>query len=158
MSDDDSIFGRDLDLGLTADEEGRTFAGPQTVGDLQAVRRTDIAPRATDLATAVGRRNLVQSLVLRLMTERGELTGLGYPDYGSRHHHLVGEPNTERNRALLRLYILECIRQEPRVEAVAAIDVRSRGRDTVQIELAVQPRGEPHPLSLVVPFTFSGAR
>jgi phage baseplate assembly protein W len=158
MSDDEAIFGQDLDLGLTADEEGRTFAGPQTEGDLQAVRRADVAPRATDLASASGRRNLVQSLVLRLMTERGELAGLGHPDYGSRHHRLVGEPNTERNRALLRLYVLECVRQEPRVETVAAIDVRPAGRAAVKIELAVRPRGEAYPLNLVVPFTFSGAR
>jgi hypothetical protein len=32
-----------------------------------------------------GKANLVQSLMLRLKTEHGELAGLGHPGYGSRH-------------------------------------------------------------------------
>ncbi len=40
---------------------------------------------------------------------------LGHPDYGSRLHELIGEPNNERTRELVRLYAKECISQEPRV-------------------------------------------
>jgi phage baseplate assembly protein W len=158
---DEAVFGRDLDLGLRVDEGGRILAAPYTVGDLQAVRRTDVAPRTTDLATVHDRYNLVQALVLRLMTERGELAPLGLPDFGSRHHRLIGEPNTEGNRALLKLYVLECLRQDPRVESVARAQIRPGGprdRGAVEIELTVQPRGDSHPLNLVVPFTFAGGR
>lgn len=153
------ILGHDLDLGLRADESGRIVAGPWTLGDLQPVLRADVAPRARDLATTAGRRNLVQALVLRLMTERGELAPLGQPDYGSRHHRLIGEPNTEGNRALLKVAILECLRQEPRVTSVSRVQVTPGGprdRSAVSIELTVTVAGESQPLNLVVPFSFIG--
>src|SRR5437868_3996103 len=116
-----AYLGQDLDLGFVADDEGRVFAGPFSQVDLQPVRRADITPRADDLSRVAGRANLVQSLILRLMTERGELAPLGHPDYGSRHHRLIGEPNTEGNRNLVKLYILECLRQESRLEQIVKI-------------------------------------
>ncbi len=157
---DERLFGQDLDVGFVADEEGRTFAGPFSRGDLQAVRRTDVTPRASDLGVAAGKANLVQALLLRLLTERGELAPLGFPDYGSRHHQLVGEPNTEGNRALVKLYILECLRQEPRLEAVVKIDVRPGAgrinRDKVDVAITVRMTGVANPLNLVIPFSFAG--
>src|SRR5437773_12505550 len=104
---DESILGQDLDLGLRTDDAGRIVATPSTLGDLVAHLRTAVAPRTVDLATTSERSNLVQALILRLMTERGELEPLGQPDYGSRHHRLIGEPNTEANRSLIKLYVLE---------------------------------------------------
>ena len=156
---EESMLGQDLDLGLRADEAGRIAAGPNSLGDLQPVLRADVAPRTRDLATITGRHNLVQALVLRLMTERGELAPLGQPDYGSRHHRLIGEPNTESNRALLKLYVLECLRQEPRVARVSRVRVEPGGprdRAGVKIELTVAVADDPQPLNLVVPFTFTG--
>jgi hypothetical protein len=157
---DERVFGLDLHLGFTADEEGRTVAGPFSRGDLQAVARADVTPRTNDLGVAPGVTNLVQALLLRLYTERGELAGLGFPDYGSRHHQLVGEPNTEGNRALLKVYVLECLRQEPRLAGVTRLDVRPGegriNRDKVDIAITVLVKGEPDLLSLVVPFSFAG--
>jgi phage baseplate assembly protein W len=157
MSND--ALGQDLDLGFVADAEGRVFAGPPSQVDLQARRRTDVAPRVSDLGVVQSHANLIQSLILRLKTERGELAPLGYPDYGSRHHQLIGEVNTEANRNLLKLYILECLRQEPRVARVLKVDVRavpSRWRDQVTIGVSVTARDTPYPLSFVVPFSFDG--
>lgn len=157
---DDRFLGLDLDLGFVADDEGRTFAHPFSRVDLQARRRVDVAPQASDLATVRGRANLVQSLLLRLKTERGELAELGHPGYGSNHHRLVGEPNTEGNRNLVKLYVLECLRQEPRLERVLRIDVRPgpgrQNRDKVDIDLELKLKGVPDPLILVVPFSFEG--
>jgi hypothetical protein len=154
-------LGRDLDLGFLADEEGRTLAGPSTTADLQARPRTGVRPRAFDLAVVEGKRNLVQALILRLKTARGELAGLGYPGYGSRHHDLVGEPNVQRNRELVKLYVLECLKQEPRLESIVRIAVRPgagrEGRDKVDIDLTVRMKGIPDPLNLVVPFAFAEA-
>jgi phage baseplate assembly protein W len=156
----DAYLGRDLDLGFVTDDEGRVFALPYSRVDFQPVRRLGVAPAAVDLATVRGRANLVQSLILRLKTERGELAGLGHPDYGSQHHRLVGEPNTEATRSLIRLYVLECLRQEPRLERVVRIDVRpGRGRqnrDKVDIELELKMKRVHDPLTLVVPFSFEG--
>ena len=157
---DPERLGRDLALGFTANEEGITVAGPASQVDLQAVLHGRTFPRVTDLATVSGRANLVQSLIVRLETERGELAALGHPAYGSRHHQLIGEPNTESNRNLVKLYILECLKQEPRIESVQQIDVKPgagrENRDKVVVTIAVSVRGEPDALNLVVPFSFAG--
>jgi hypothetical protein len=153
----DRILGQDLDLGFLPNEEGWRQAGPHWRNDLQPVLRADVTPRETDLAVVDGRANLVQSLLLRLKTERGELAPLGYPDYGSRHLALVGERNTETTRNLIALYLLECLRQEPRIERVKTLKVTpgvgNEDRDKVDIKLEVVVRGEPSVLSVVVPFS-----
>ena len=155
-----SYLGQDFDLGFVADDEGRVFAGPFSHVDLQAVQRDNVTPRAYDLEVVRGKAAFVQALILRLMTERGELAPLGHPDYGSRHHQLVGEPNTEGNRNLVKLYILECLRQEPRLAQVVRLDVRAapgrENRDKVDVTITVTMRGVPDPLSFVIPFSFGG--
>jgi hypothetical protein len=153
-------LGQDLALGFTADEEGRTFAGPFSHVDLQPVRRGRVFPRSMDIGLVNGKANLIQSLIMRLKTERGELAPLGHPDYGSRHHRLIGEPNTEGNRNLIRLYILECLKQERRIEAVEKIIVMPgpgrENRDKVDVEISLRIAGVPDPLNLVLPFSFAG--
>jgi phage baseplate assembly protein W len=157
---DRSFLGQDLDLGFVADEEGRIFAGPFSNVDLQAVRRDSVTPRTYDLGAVRDRAALVQALVLRLLTERGELAPLGHPDYGSRHHQLIGEPNTEGNRNLVKLYLLECLRQEPRLEQIVRLDVKPgqgrENRDKVDVAITVRIKGAPDPLSFVIPFSFGG--
>jgi phage baseplate assembly protein W len=157
---DETFLGQDLDMGFIADEEGRVFAGPYTRVDLRAARREDVSPRVVDLAVVAGKANLVQSLILRLKTEQGELAELGHPNYGSRHHQLIGQPNTEGNRNLIKLYILECLRQEPRLERILKINVRQgagrQNRDKVDVDISVKVKGVPDPLSLVIPFSFGG--
>lgn len=158
---DEKFLGDDLDLGFVADEEGRTFAGPFSSPDLQDKLREDVSPRVKDLGVVAGKANLVQALIVRLNTERGELAGLGHPDYGSRHLRMIGEPNTETNRNLVKLYVLECLRQEPRIEEVRKITVKQgegrENRDKVDIEITVKMKAFPDPLSLVVPFSFGGS-
>ena len=153
-------LGRDLDLGFVADEQGRTFASPMPPVDLQPRVRPGVAPRASDVALVAGRANLVQALIVRLKTERGELAPLGHPDYGSRHHELIGEPNTETNRNLVKLHVLACLRQEPRLEETLRVSVRpasgAADRSTVTIDVEARARGEAAPLSLVIPFSFAG--
>jgi len=154
------LHGTDLDLGFVADEQGRTFASPMPPADLQARVRPDVAPRASDLGVISGRANLVQALIVRLKTRQGELDALGHPGYGSRHHELIGEPNTETNRNLVKLHVLSCLRQEPRLEEMLAVAVRPvagpAGRSLVQIEVEAIARGESTPLNLVIPFSFTG--
>jgi phage baseplate assembly protein W len=156
----EDFIGTDLHLGFVADEEGRTYSGPSTRIDLQAETRADVAPRARDLSVISGRANLVQALIVRLATERGELAPLGHPDYGSRHHDLIGEPNTETNRNLVKLHVLACLRQEPRLEEIVSVNVRPASgreeRQTVTIDVEAIARGDPTPLSLVIPFSFAG--
>ena len=156
----DDFLGRDLDMGFAAGDEGWVVAGPFSRLDLVAVESETMRPRELDVATVRGRANLVQALILRLKTERGELAPLGHPEYGTRHLALVGEPNTETNRNLLKLHVLEALRQEPRLERIVRIDVRpvpgNERRGEVRIELELLARRLADPLILVVPFSFEG--
>lgn len=109
-----------------------------------------------DLTTVEGIDALTQAIANRLKTRKGELAPLGHPDYGSRHHELMGEPNVERTRALIKLYVLQALAQEPRIERVLNATVKAEHqppRDVVRIELSVQVTDHPSPLNLVVPFS-----
>jgi len=109
-----------------------------------------------DLAVAAGFDNLTQAIANRLKTRQGELASLGHPLYGSRHHELIGEPNVPRTRNLIKLYVLQALRHEPRIERVLRADVRAQHdppRDVVRIEMQVRVTGQAEPLNLVVPFS-----
>lgn len=109
-----------------------------------------------DLAVASGLDNFTQAVANRLKTRQGELASLGHPTYGSRHHELIGEPNVPRVRNLIKLYVLQALRDEPRIERVLRADVMAEHdppRDSVRIELQVRVTGEATPLNLVVPFS-----
>jgi phage baseplate assembly protein W len=109
-----------------------------------------------DLTAATGLDNLEQAIANRLKTRKGELAALGHPDYGSRHHELIGEPNVDRTRNLIKLYVLQALRDEPRIERVLSAVVRAEHtppRDVVRIELGLRVIGVPTPLNLVIPFS-----
>lgn len=149
-ADLEALLGSDLRL------DYRLSGGFFEDADLLAERRGDRASRERDLVAAAGLDNLTQAIANRLKTRRGELTSLGHPDYGSRHHELMGEPNVQRTRNLIKLYVLQALRREPRIEKVLAADVKAEHtppRDTVRIELSLAVLGEPQPLNLVVPFS-----
>jgi phage baseplate assembly protein W len=113
-----------------------------------------------DLETTTGEASAEQFLVDRLKTQQGELAALGHPEYGSRHHELIGQPNNQRTQNLIKVYVLQALAQEPRIETVLSANVyatSSPPRDTVQIDLTVQLIGQPNPLNLVVPFSLEVA-
>ncbi len=103
------------------------------VGDPPAMR--------TDLGIASGRDNLAQAIILRLLTPVGELSALDHPEYGSRLPDLVGSDNVERTRNLAKLYILESLRWEPRIEKVTQLVVEPAPgtRDRINVSLEVKP-------------------
>ena len=146
-------LGRDLRL---------SYAGPSGAwedADLAVTTTIEGASRHTDLTHVQGiDEAATQLLVNRLQTRRGALAPLGHPDYGSRHHELIGEPNVERTRNLVKLHVLECLRHEPRIAKVVRCDVleEERPRDVVRITLQVRLIDQPNPLNLVVPFELGG--
>jgi phage baseplate assembly protein W len=107
-----------------------------------------------DLAVINGRDNLAQAIIMRLLTPRGELADLGHPQYGSSLHELVGRVNTETIWNLVRLYILESLQTEPRIEEVTEVKVRPtpHRRSSVDVSLQVLPIGKIDIVS-VGPFT-----
>lgn len=107
-----------------------------------------------DLATVAGRDNVAQAVIMRLLTPRGELSDLGHPQYGSRLHDIIGRVNTETTRNLVRLFILESLQQESRIEEVVEITVQPTPyrRSSVDVSLQLLPIGKTESIT-VGPFT-----
>jgi phage baseplate assembly protein W len=107
-----------------------------------------------DLQIASGRANLGQAILNRLLTRKGELADIGHPEYGSRLHELIGEPNNEKTRELVRLYTKECVSQEIRVQDIVSITVSVHGdnRNEVLLDITVLPIKSNVPMNVVFPF------
>lgn len=119
-----------LDLRLGAGDVNRSLDGPMLL---------------------TGRHNLGQALVLRMLTPRGELAGLGHSTYGSRLHELIGQNKNESSRALCKAFVLEVLTQEPRVDdrAVAfAFDIASEGPTELRFAVTVTPVDGSDPLTV----------
>lgn len=122
--------------------------------DLQAVPGKGIRARRTgetiDLGLVAARENLGQALILRLLTQKGALTSLGHPDYGSRLVELIGQLNNETTRNLARLYTIEAISQEPRVTQLIDLNVAGSqsSPDTLRIDFSVLPLNDNMPLGI----------
>ncbi|MBI4874116.1 MAG: hypothetical protein HY822_05735 [Acidobacteria bacterium] len=128
--------------------------------DFDTVRRMAMGESINDLTAVAGIDNAVQAVIHRLKAMRGELTDLGHPEYGSRHHELIGEPNSVHNRNLVKLYILQALAYEPRIEKIHRAQIRStegRAPDRVEIELTLSFVGAPELRNLVIPFSFGGS-
>jgi phage baseplate assembly protein W len=142
------LMGRDLEL---------FYPGPYGWWEDADLATTvpDRAGATVDLAVVEGVAAATQLFVNRLKTRKGELAPLGHPEYGSRHHELIGQPNVERTRALIKLHVLEALGHEPRVEKIRRCDVAAAHdppRNVVRIVLELVVVGEPNPRLLVVPF------
>jgi phage baseplate assembly protein W len=107
-----------------------------------------------DLQTVSGRENLGQALMQRLLTRKGELADLGHPGYGSRLHELIGQPNNQATRDLVRLYAKECVMQEPRVKDIVDVKVTPVSGDphAVILDITVIPIKSNVPMNLVFPY------
>jgi phage baseplate assembly protein W len=113
---------------------------------------------ARDVRVAQGVDTLRQAIVNRIKTYKGELKPLGHPEYGSRHHELIGQPNVERTRNLIKLYILQALKQERRIEKVLSANVLAEHeppRETVRIELKLQVRRIPLALNIILPLSLT---
>jgi len=132
MTDNDQRFGSDLLLAGSGD-------------GLRDVRV--VAPG--DLATVHGPDAAVQALTLRLLVRHGELAPLGWPDYGSRLHELIGEPDVARTRLRLAQYSREAVAEDWRVREVTEVTV-STDRFEARIALQILLVGEPEPLRIAV--------
>jgi hypothetical protein len=114
--------------------------------------RPPATPAAADLASVDGRANLGQALILRLLTPRGGLAGLGHATFGSRLGELIGRANDATARNLARLYVLEALGEERRIRAVdgLAVTVPPGQPDVIRIDISVLPVGDDDPLALTL--------
>jgi len=147
------LMGQDLRLDYAL---GGGFFEDADLGSARQATRAN----TRDLELVAGLDALTQAIANRLKTRKGELAPLGHPEYGSRHHDLIGQPNVQRTRDLIKLYVLQALRDEPRIESVASANViaeHSPPRDTVRIDLVLNVRGAPAPLNLILPFALGVA-
>jgi phage baseplate assembly protein W len=123
--------------------------------DLQIVERAGgldlIADPKGDLALAPGNDNIAQALMLRLRVRKGELARLGWADYGSRLHELIGEPNNTRTHVKLMAFARAAVEQDARVFEVLSVEAKviPGERDVVRILMEVVLINAPNPLNLV---------
>ena len=153
MTANRALWGRDLMLDYR-------HGGFYENADLVPATRSEGPGRLTDLAVASEVDAAVQAVANRLKTRKGELASLGHPDYGSRHHELMGQPNVERTRNLIKLYVLQALKREPRIEKVIRCDVTAAHappREVVRIVLALKLIGVQSPANLVVPFSLEAS-
>jgi phage baseplate assembly protein W len=139
---DEELYGSDIKLQVVVSKEYYGLGADLKVG------------KKGDLQTVSGRENLGQALMQRLLTRKGELTDLGHPRYGSRLHELIGQPNNQATRDLVRLYAKECVMQEPRVKDIAEVKVTPVSGDphAVILDITVIPIKSNVPMNLVFPY------
>ena len=139
---DEELYGTDLKLFM------------ETRSEYMGLGADLLVNQKGDLQTVSGRENLGQAILHRLLTRKGELRDIGHPDYGSRLHELIGEPNNERTRELVRLYVKECISQEPRVQDIKSltVSVQKGNPYVVLLDLTVLPTKSNVPMNVAFPF------
>lgn len=121
-----------------------------------------VAPRpgtfVADLEPVTGLDDLRQALLLRFLTQQGELAGLGHPDYGSRLHELIGRLNNETTRNLAKMFALQALSAEPRVKTIVSLSVQPHPADRARIDIVANlvPVDADTPLNLVFPFFLDG--
>jgi phage baseplate assembly protein W len=152
MSDPHANLGADLRLLLNLQSQNDRFGG----SDLRIAVRPQT--QNTDLQTLQDAENLQQALLMRFLTRQGELSKLGHPDYGCRLYTLIGELNTPVNRNRAKLFVLESLGAEPRVEQVISVDVTAGARDRIDIRVLLRAIGNDNPLNFVFPFFLGGLR
>ena len=104
-----------------------------------------------DVGMARGNDDIIQALTLRLLVSQGSLSPLGWPDYGSRLHEVVGEPNNNRTQLKLMAFARAALEQDARVNQVTDIQAEAApdDRNTVRLTITVALIQQPTPLTLI---------
>ncbi len=146
-----------VDLAVVPNMEAHDASQVDLVRHLRVVkpRLPGDAVEAADLGVLDGHENLAQALILRLLTPRGSLGDLGHGSYGSELHKLIGQLKTDELRNLCRAYVLDVVRQEPRVEDQAlafAFEPERETLDSFVFTISVQPKDTGTPVGLTLEF------
>jgi len=146
-------LGTDLRLLRDLTQQNSRNSGNDLSTISQSDRQSEI--ELVDLETLTTANNLEQALLLRFLTPQGALVQLGHPDYGSRLFELIGELNNETNRNRAKLYVLEALAAEPRVQQPPLLVRVTQNRaipTSIVIEIQLKPVDSDSVLNLVFPF------
>ncbi len=149
MTDPQANYGRDLRLLGDLTQQNDRAGGSD-------LRTTRPAPGPIDLQCLQDVQNLQQALLLRFLTRQGDLEQLGHADYGSRLYTLIGELNNPTNRNRAKMFVLEALAAEPRVDRVLSVDVTAGARDRIDISVSLLAIRGDTPINLVFPFFLGG--
>ncbi len=107
-----------------------------------------------DLQTVSEEMNIGQAVISRMRTRKGELLDLGHSPFGSRLYQLIGEPNNEATRELVRNIAKETLSADPRIKEIRRIDVKPSRFDPhrVDIEITIVAIESETPINIVYPF------
>jgi phage baseplate assembly protein W len=102
--------------------------------------RVDLACDGGGLRRVSGLDNLVQALSMRLLVDRGDVSGLGHPRYGSKIRDLIGERMDRPNLELIRRYVRRALLEDARVQEVVevVVTVRAGAPDSVDVRAVVK--------------------
>jgi phage baseplate assembly protein W len=143
-----ALFGSDLRLLANLDRQNSRDRG----GDLivQTRRRSG----RMDLEAISNVDNIKQALLLRFLTPVGELAILGHPTYGCRLIDLVGELNNDRTRNRAKMFVLQALADEPRIQEVLSVKVEANPTDRTRVDISIDllTIDHPTPVNLVFPF------
>lgn len=152
MAQNEKLWGIDLRLLENLERQTSRDRG----SDLMTEQRPSTGQ--TDLQRVSELENLMQALLLRFLTPKGELTPLGHPNYGTSLYTLLGERNTQTNRNRAKMFVLQDLAREPRVAEVLRVNVTpsSTDRTRIDIEASLRPVNTETILNLVFPFFLEG--
>lgn len=108
-----------------------------------------------DFAVIEGRNNLLQAIISRLLTAKGEYIET---NYGSEIRKILSLGNLELVKTRLNGYIVEALKQEPRVDKIEKIDITFSGTNSniANINLTILPIYSNVPMNLIYPLFIGG--
>lgn len=108
-----------------------------------------------DFAVINGRNNLKQAIITRLLTAKGEYIE---QTYGSEIYKISGKTNEQLIKTRLNGYIVEALKQEPRIRKIEKINLTfdTTNSSQVNINLTVLPIESNVSLNLIYPLFITG--
>jgi len=103
-----------------------------------------------DFDITINKNNLKQAIVDRLKTIKGELYNV---NYGSELHRCIGQPRNDILKSRISGYIVEALKQEPRVSEINTLEVTwdDNNQAQINVNLVVTAISTTVPLNLVFP-------
>jgi phage baseplate assembly protein W len=119
--------------------------------DIRSVEGDIIFSNNQDFAISSYENNLWQAIYNRLLTNKGEYT---IREYGSELYKAIGQKGNEFLLNRVKGFVVECLKQEPRIRTINNITVSFDDNNRYQINLSIEitPINSITPLNLIFPF------